>query len=130
MPRFALNQAAVQRMFESGGQVWVAVNGSADTVLLRARAGAPRRTGALARSLRKLTVVRPLGLDVYIGSDLPYAGYVHEGTGPHLIAPRQAQVLAFTIGGRRVYAKHVNHPGTKADPFLRRALQTEFPGAV
>lgn len=58
-----------------------------------------------------------------VGSDLEYAGFVNDGTSPHIIRPRRAQVLRFNVGGRTVYAKVVHHPGTRARPFLDRALR-------
>lgn len=47
---------------------------------------------------------------------------VNDGTRPHIIRPRQAKALKFKIGGRTVYAKVVHHPGTRANPFLDKAL--------
>lgn len=53
-----------------------------------------------------------------------YAMFVHEGTRPHTIMPRNVKVLAWKPrGGDVVYAKHVNHPGTKAQPWLRLSAQ-------
>lgn len=60
---------------------------------------------------------------VTVGSNVEYAGYVNDGTGPHVIRPRTKQFLKFKVGGRTVYAKVVNHPGTRANPFLDRALR-------
>lgn len=48
---------------------------------------------------------------------------VNDGTRPHVIRPRAKQVLRFQVGGRTVFAKVVNHPGTKPNPFLDRALR-------
>ena len=48
---------------------------------------------------------------------------VNDGTKPHIIRPKNAKALAFKIGGRVVFAKVVHHPGTKAQPFLDRALR-------
>ncbi|GKQ35198.1 hypothetical protein [Streptomyces sp. A012304] len=53
----------------------------------------------------------------------PAALYVTGGTRPHVIRPRRAQALRFTVGGRVVYARVVMHPGTKPNDFLRRALR-------
>ena len=50
-----------------------------------------------------------------------YAGFVHEGTRPHVIFPRRARALRFNVAGRTVFAAKVNHPGTKPRPFLREA---------
>lgn len=46
------------------------------------------------------------------------------GSLPHVIKPkRPGGVLRFEIGGKTVWARSVNHPGTKRDPFFNRALQ-------
>jgi hypothetical protein len=58
-----------------------------------------------------------------VGSDVEYAQMVHDGTRPHVIRPRNAQVLRFRVGGQVVFARVVNHPGTRAQPFLDRALR-------
>jgi len=50
-----------------------------------------------------------------------YAIYVHEGTRPHIIRIRNKKVLANTRTGR-FFGKVVHHPGTKANPFLQRAV--------
>jgi len=47
-----------------------------------------------------------------------YALDVHQGTGPHRIEPKNAQVLRFEVGGEVVFAAYVNHPGTAPRPFL------------
>jgi hypothetical protein len=57
-----------------------------------------------------------------VGSDVEYAPMVNDGTRPHIIRPRRAKALKFTVGGRTVYAALVHHPGTRARPFLDRAL--------
>lgn len=49
--------------------------------------------------------------------------FVLDGTRPHLIRPRRRNVLRFQIGGRVVYSKLVRHPGTKANDFMKRALE-------
>lgn len=90
----------------------------------RAKVLAPVDTGRLRASIR-IESRRLLSLrSVYtIGSDVSYAAYVHDGTRPHQIRPRNAKALRFVIGGRVVYARVVNHPGTRARPFLDRALR-------
>lgn len=50
-------------------------------------------------------------------------GYLLEnGTSPHLIEPVNAKMLHFVIGGQDIFAKRVNHPGTKAQPHFKPAL--------
>lgn len=59
-----------------------------------------------------------------VTSTHPASIYVLNGTRPHRIFPRSpGGVLRFTIGGRVVYARYVNHPGTTANPFLQEALR-------
>lgn len=54
----------------------------------------------------------------------PNTLFVHNGTRRHFIRPRrQGGVLRFQVGGRIVYARVVNHPGYRGDPFLTKALR-------
>ncbi len=55
--------------------------------------------------------------------DTDYAEYVSAGTRPHVIRPRQAKALRFTVGGVVVYATRVNHPGTQPNDFWTRPLR-------
>lgn len=43
------------------------------------RAAAPKKTGALAASIR---ILRVAGLSATFGTDMPYAGFQDDGTGP------------------------------------------------
>lgn len=56
----------------------------------------------------------------FVGSDHPIALIHHEGSRPHVILPRKAKALAFVPRGsnRLVFAKRVNHPGTKPSRYL------------
>lgn len=90
-----------------------------------------------------------------IGADrqrAPHAVFVHWGTKPHPIFPSgaslvaqkrlsgkfkvekgQRQVLRWQVGGRNIFARFVNHPGYKGDPFLVNAANQamrEFPRMV
>lgn len=93
-------------------------------VVNRAKILAPVDTGRLRASIRadppRLLTLRP---SVKVGTDVEYASWVHDGTRPHVIRPRRAQVLRFEVGGRVAYARVVNHPGTRARPFLDHALR-------
>ena len=52
----------------------------------------------------------------------PYALYVHEGTRPHEIRPREKKVLANRRTGQ-FFGKLVHHPGTQANQFFSRAVE-------
>ena len=90
---------------------------------------APSRTGALRRSIGMRITREPNGDtrgEVYVGAS--YAKFVHDGTRPHRIESRRpGGVLRFPgSGGVRgvVFATYANHPGTRANPFLTRALES------
>lgn len=49
----------------------------------------------------------------------PYAKFVHFGTKPYVIKVKKAKALANKSG--KVFGKKVNHPGIKANPYLKKA---------
>lgn len=67
-----------------------------------------------------------------------YANAIHDGSRPHPIDPKRRKLLRWaTPGGGFAFARHVEHPGTKADPFLyvaldarRDAIQTKIDKAT
>ena len=75
-------------------------------------------------NLRRSLSVTIDGDKIKVGPTAPYAGYVEFGTAPHEIRPKKSDgVLRFQVNGRWVYAKVVQHPGTKAQPFVRPAFE-------
>jgi HK97 gp10 family phage protein len=80
---------------------------------------APSRSRKMRRSIRK----RVHGAEVRIGPSVPYAIYVEEGTQPHAIVPVNPRALRFEVGGQMVFAKHVHHPGTRPQPFVRETAE-------
>lgn len=90
----------------------------------------PRRTGRLASTLRVDEGFEGAGrpyVDVIVGIDgvTDYLGYILNGTPPHVITPHEDRPnphLRFLSGGGVVFAKSVNHPGTRANDFLTPAL--------
>jgi hypothetical protein len=101
---------------------------------------APVKTGHLRNSITDAVHTEGDRVIGTVGSSVQYAEWVHEGTAPHIIRPktparwvvkngrrvRVGGVLAW--GGKSAgsapthFASFVRHPGTKARPFLRRAL--------
>jgi hypothetical protein len=55
-----------------------------------------------------------------------YASFVEFGTAPHVIQAKSAKVLANTQTGE-IFGKIVHHPGTKANPFIERIIQSAQP---
>lgn len=86
-----------------------------------------RKTGNTGRTIRLASASATNAVTEVRGAG-PYLEY---GTRPHVITPRAAKALRFaaTPGGRRltgsprkgaavVFARRVNHPGTKPYPFM------------
>ena len=87
----------------------------------------PRKTGNLGRSI---VVGRVTDTYAETVATANYAAYVELGTRPHVIRPRNKKVLRFAprgsgrlsgsprSGGSVVFARRVNHPGTKPKPYM------------
>lgn len=88
-----------------------------------------RVSGRLMASIGRDVQVKPNGVygRVFSSGDVKYAA-IHEfggQTAPHLILPKKASVLRFEAGGKTVFARKVNHPGSKMPErsFLRSSLR-------
>lgn len=75
------------------------------------------RTGMLMQGVRGELVSFTHGRLV---DRVPYAGCIEFGTRPHVIEARRAKFLRFiNRSGKVVFARKVNHPGTKPRSFMR-----------
>lgn len=89
---------------------------------VHAQAGKHAKTGKLEQSVVNKRV--PGGWEVGHDSRIaPYARFVHDGTKPHAIFPRNKKALRWSSGGVFHFAKGVRHPGTKPDKWMDRAAQ-------
>lgn len=120
--------------------------------LNRARVLAPKDTGNLANSLTYTMRARRTFVAGTVETRVKYAEYVHNGTRPHKIFPKAKGALSFDwpkVGMRVVVPRggrhraggfagpvkskkgayflitkgYVQHPGTKARPFMMDALR-------
>ena len=64
---------------------------------------------------------------IALNPNVPYAVFVHEGTKPHIIEPRNKRALRWVARGEFAFAKRVFHPGTEKDQFLYEAAENEMP---
>lgn len=95
-------------------------------VLNRSRVLTPVKTGNLKNS-QQMTM-RPYRTKVVgtVSTRVKYAHFVHDGTDPHRITARRPHgMLMFQVDGVLIWRRSVMHPGTRARPFLRRALSEE-----
>jgi hypothetical protein len=87
------------------------------------------RPGTLRSSIRFAREASATNTTATWTAYTPYAGFVINGTSPHEIWPVAAKYLHFVQQGveRFVGPKgsqaHVNHPGTKPNPFNRRVME-------
>lgn len=120
---FDLNRTRVERMLRLPGGI---VYRNMERRVRRVEEAAIRLApGSVGRGIR-VSIQRGPGGDFrgVIRSTHPATIYLVNGTRPHMIFPRRpGGVLRFTVGGRVVYARFVNHPGTKPDRFLQEALR-------
>lgn len=85
------------------------------------------RPGRLRASIRYERRTTGSSVSVQFTAYTPYAGYVIEGTNPHVIRPIAARYLMFYQGEAQRFSRLVHHPGTKANPFNRRAVDRMMP---
>lgn len=55
----------------------------------------------------------------------PYAIYVHQGSGPRTITPKNKKALFWP--GAKHPVRSVRHPGTKPNPFMEKILSNAAP---
>jgi phage gpG-like protein len=77
-----------------------------------------RNGGTLRRSITSNPVTPTLGI---VGTNVPYAKWVHNGRGPITAGP--GKMLRFEIGGEVFFRKSVGP--AKANPFMKRALASQ-----
>lgn len=103
--------------------------------ILRSRiaAAAPRgrgeNAGRLAGSVRyrRRTGIMSVRMEFH-AEDVPYAPFVIKGTKPHQITAKAARTLHWVNpGGADIFRRTVHHPGTKPNPFPRRAAEPMMP---
>jgi HK97 gp10 family phage protein len=86
-----------------------------------ARRRAPVDTGRLRSSIVSRTEGGGRSLGYVVGSNVNYAAAVEYGTAPHVIKPKYKRALYWPGAAHPV--AQVNHPGTRAQPFLRPAIE-------
>lgn len=67
------------------------------------------------------------GVTVYLAHGSLVGLFMEEGTAPHVIKPKNKKALRFTIGGKTIFAKQVNHPGIEPRPTVQPTVASNWP---
>lgn len=108
---------------------WADATGPVVRSALKAAAPvAPVDGGRLRDSIRYARRTRLGRVTLEFSASAPYTRFVLDGTPPHIIRARTSRYLHWAdTAGQNRFAKQVNHPGTKPNPFPRRALTPLMP---
>ena len=92
----------------------------------RAKQVAPYKTGNLKKDIQVFDE-RIDSFSISVGNTklAPYAKFVYFGTRPHVIKPKKMKALANKKSGQ-IFGKSVNHPGTKANPYIEKAFSEGY----
>lgn len=121
------DRAAIRAVFrDAGGPLGRDLDRRARRVEALARRLVGVDSGVLRASIRRQGGANQFGAYVHITAGVPgvttYLRWHHFGAAPHIIRPRRAKALRFSVGGRIVFAAKVSHPGNSGSYFLTRAL--------
>lgn len=97
---------------------------------IQARASSVHRYTSRSGLLEREGVAfRVDGMDavVFLSDAVPYGRFLHEGTGSHVIEPRNRLALRWSQGDGFAFARRVRVSGIKPDPFLYNAADVEAP---
>lgn len=121
--RRAAREGQAQRVLSAHRAVEIAATeGLAQS---KARRRYKDRTGNLTRlATARAVEASPQGGLAEIVWPVPYAAAVDEGTKPHEIRPRRRTFLRFEFGGSPIFARKVNHPGTRPTGFAGDAAMS------
>jgi hypothetical protein len=117
--------ALLKELNSPSGGLWKKLEEKGDEAVRGAKRSVGVSTGRLRASIHKRHTGNFTGQYLWIGSTVSYAYMHHEGTRPHLIAPKTAgKMLRFSSKGRMVITPGpVMHPGTKPNPYLSNQLR-------
>jgi HK97 gp10 family phage protein len=102
------------------GNVQKVLNNTGFKIETKAKGNVPVDTGHLRRGIT--TKIGDMEVIVHT-SNIKYARGVEFGTRPHLIKPKNKKALYWK--GAKHPIKSVNHPGSKAKPYLIPAFESE-----
>ena len=87
------------------------------------RSDAPEKTGELRDKMFTHVRANKNGASGDVQLTAEHASFVKDGTPAHVITAKNAKALSFTIAGTPVFAKSVQHPGTKPNDFTVNGIK-------
>lgn len=94
------------------------------TCLKLLQEASPKATGEYSRGWK---IINQTATAIEIGNDNDgLVDILEKGTGPRRIYPKvgpQNGVLVFDIGGKTVFSRYVNHPGTSPQPHIEKVRE-------
>lgn len=124
--RFELDQGRLRQVLQT--EATKLIRQGQRVTLNSAKMRSPVDTGQLRASHQAGNItIKGNTISGEVVAEQDYSEAVHDGTRPHVIRPRRAKALTWMGPQGRVFARSVNHPGTKARPWLFNALQSEGP---
>ncbi len=123
--RIDLNAGEIRKLlYGPVGPVVRFVRSVARKVRTRAVLTCPVDTGRLRSAHREEVGIRVGQVYGFVENTVEYAAAVHDGSAAHVIRPRRpGGFLRFQAGGQVVFTTLVNHPGTRAQPWLRESME-------
>ena len=116
----------VDNMANNQDKIQQAVNKSGLSIERQAKSNLTANGSVKTGHLRRSTQAKFGKLEATIHtSNVKYAPWVEKGTGAHTIRPKRKKALYWQ--GARHPVRSVNHPGSKAKPFLIPAFEQEKP---
>lgn len=116
--KLVLNNAALKAELNTpSGSLWRWLDRRGEAAVRGAKRQVGVDTGKLRGSIHMRHMVRVVGQELWIGTKgVSYAYAHHQGTKPHVIAPKGGTTLRMRSG--KIIHGPVMHPGTKPNKFL------------
>lgn len=115
----------------AASRAWAESVAPTATDIMKTRA--PFKTGKLRQGIGSRIESEPGSTQVVIYGTAPYLGFILGGTQPHQIVARNARALRWVANaghGSAVFARAVQHPGTKPNDFPAEAMAVVTPAIL
>ena len=115
----------------AASRAWAESVAPTATSIMKARA--PFKTGKLRQGISSRVESEPGSTQVMIYGTASYLPFILGGTQPHVITARNAKALRWVANaghGSAMFARSVQHPGTKPNDFPAEAMAVVTPAIM